>query len=135
MSVLELDLPLVATEPPPRSLEDAILRALHGAEAEPCPVCGGPLGRIERGVACGACGSRIEREAAAAGAWVGGFGARGRIGGAGQAAAGRSRPARGKSGHRRAGCWLTASGGNPRESATETTQPRARPGGNGEKVR
>ena len=33
--------------------------------------------------------------------------------------------ARGKSGHHRAGCWLTASEGNLRESATETKQPRS----------
>ena len=31
----------------------------------------------------------------------------------------------GKSGHRRAGCWLTARGGDPTDSATESRPPRA----------
>jgi hypothetical protein len=34
---------------------------------------------------------------------------------------------RGKSGHRRARRWVTPTRGNPRESATETTQPMAPP--------
>ena len=42
---------------------------------------------------------------------------------------------RGKSGHRRAGCWITSSGGNPRESATEITQHAGRSGCEGEMVR
>jgi hypothetical protein len=71
MPVLELDPPAVATEPPARSLEDVILRALHRPGDEPCPVCGGRLSAIERGAACGSCESRIEREVVAAGAWVG----------------------------------------------------------------
>ena len=71
MSVLELELPLVATEQPARSLEEAILRALRRPADQPCPVCGGQLSAIEHGVACGSCGSRIERETVAAGAWVG----------------------------------------------------------------
>src|SRR5450759_4472606 len=37
----------------------------------------------------------------------------------------REAPRRGKSGHRRAGRWLTASRGNPRESATESRPPAA----------
>ena len=55
---------------------------------------------------------------------------------AGQAAA-RSLRSRGKSGHRRAGCWVTPRRGNPTESATERTPPK-RPSavaGKGEKVR
>ena len=41
--------------------------------------------------------------------------------------------ARGKSGLHRAGCWLTASRGDPKESATENKPPRK--GGKGETVR
>ena len=55
---------------------------------------------------------------------------------AGQAAA-RPSWSRGKSGHRRAGCWVTPRRGNPTESATERTPPK-RPSavaGKGEKVR
>jgi methylglyoxal synthase len=54
--------------------------------------------------------------------------------------AGRS-PARararagGKSGLRRAGCWLTARGGDPTDSATESRPPRAPAHGKGETVR
>ena len=47
--------------------------------------------------------------------------------------AGRGNTAGGKSGLRRAGCWLTARGGNPTESATETY--RRRKAGKGETVR
>jgi len=71
MPVLELEPPLMAMERPPPSLEDVILRALSRPGEEPCPVCGGPLAAVGRGAACGSCGSRIEREAAAIGAWVG----------------------------------------------------------------
>jgi hypothetical protein len=44
---------------------------------------------------------------------------------------------RGKSELHRAGCWLTASGGDPKESATETYRPPAvrRPASKGEMVR
>jgi hypothetical protein len=70
MPVLELEPPLMATERH-SSLEDVILRALSRPGEEPCPVCGGPLAAVDRGAACGSCGSRIEREAAAIGAWVG----------------------------------------------------------------
>ena len=42
---------------------------------------------------------------------------------------------RGKSGHHRAGCWITSSGGNPRESATENTQHAGMSGCEGEMVR
>jgi hypothetical protein len=71
MSVLELEAPLMATEQAGPSLEDVILRALSRPGEEPCPVCAGRLAAIERGVACGSCGSRIEREAVVVGAWVG----------------------------------------------------------------
>ena len=57
---------------------------------------------------------------------------------AGQATAGvPATGARGKSGHRRAGCWVTPRRGNPTESATERTPPKrpARVDGKGEKVR
>src|SRR5262245_6971202 len=47
--------------------------------------------------------------------------------------AGRGNTAGGKSGLRRAGCWLTARGGDPTESATETY--RRREAGKGETVR
>ncbi len=55
---------------------------------------------------------------------------------AGQAAA-RPSWSRGKSGHRRAGCWVTPRRGNPTESATERTPPKRPPAvaGKGEKVR
>ena len=47
-------------------------------------------------------------------------------------------PFRGRSGLRRAGCWLTASRGDPQDSATERKPPMAGPRartGKGEKVR
>lgn len=40
---------------------------------------------------------------------------------------------RGKSGLRRAWCWITSSGGDPRESATESRPPAQ--AGKGERVR
>ena len=43
--------------------------------------------------------------------------------------AARRRPGRGKSGLHRAGCWLTASRGDPQESATENRPPMAGPRG------
>jgi hypothetical protein len=45
-------------------------------------------------------------------------------GGEGWAIAGHGNVAGGKSGLRRAGCWLTARGGDPTESATETYRRR-----------
>lgn len=54
--------------------------------------------------------------------------------GVGQMIAGRLRAAGGKSELHRAGCWVTPSGGNPRESATETRPPWFAHG-KGEKVR
>jgi len=58
--------------------------------------------------------------------------------GARNTAAASLRGCGGKSGLRRAGCWLTASGGDPKESATEN-RPPMEPGspaltGKGEKV-
>ncbi len=50
-----------------------------------------------------------------------------------QAAAGNF-VARGKSGLRRARCWVIPSGGNPKESATENKPPFER-SGKGENVR
>ena len=42
---------------------------------------------------------------------------------------------RGKSGLQRAGCWLTASRGDSKESATENKPPSVSAGGKGETVR
>ncbi len=58
--------------------------------------------------------------------------------GEGQAAAGLDYETGGKSELHRAGCWLTASGGDPKDSATENKPPLvslAEPRGKGETVR